>query len=197
MRQQRLADARVAHSELEVEWSYRVNVPLIFFVVFLLSLATYRSFIGAVIVMIPSIVAQPLSEAVMYLLGIDFNINSLPVAAVGIGIGIDYGYYVLSRIIEEYEITNDFDEAIRRAIATTGKAIIFTGTTLVVSVMFWLFFPLKFEAEMALLLMLLMVFHAIGALVFIPAMVSLLRPRFASEHAEQRAQLAAQAGASR
>jgi predicted RND superfamily exporter protein len=186
----------LAASNEEVEWSYRVNVPLIFFVVFLLSLATYRSVVGALIVMIPSLVAQPLSEAVMYLVGIDFNINSLPVAAVGIGIGIDYGYYVLSRIIEEYELTNDFDEANRRAIATTGKAIIFTGTTLVVSVIFWLFFPLKFEAEMAFLLMMLMVFHAIGALVFIPALVSLLRPRFAVERAAQRVQqLAAQAGA--
>src|SRR5262249_3227151 len=83
-------------SNEEVEWSYKVNVPLIFFVVFLLSFLTYRSAVGAFIVMIPSLVAQPLSEAVMYLMGIDFNINSLPVAAVGIGIGIDYGYYVLS-----------------------------------------------------------------------------------------------------
>ena len=68
----------------------------------------------------------------MYVVGIDFNINSLPVAAIGIGIGIDYGYYVLSRIVEEYEITGDFDEANRRALETTGKAILFTGTTLVV-----------------------------------------------------------------
>jgi predicted RND superfamily exporter protein len=185
----------LAASNEEVEWSYRVNVPLIFLVVFLLSFATYRSLMGALIVMIPSLVAQPLSEAVMYLVGIDFNINSLPVAAVGIGIGIDYGYYVLSRIIEEYEQTNDFDAANRRAIATTGKAIIFTGTTLVVSIVFWLFFPLKFEAEMAFLLMMLMIFNAIGALVFIPAMVSLLRPRFAVEQAMHRVQLAAQAGA--
>jgi hypothetical protein len=185
----------LAATNEEVDWSYRVNVPLIFFVVFLLSFATYRSVVGALIVMIPSLVAQPLSEAVMYLLGIDFNINSLPVAAIGIGIGIDYGYYVLSRIVEEYEEVNDFDEANRRAIATTGKAIIFTGTTLVVSVVFWLFFPLKFQAEMAFLLMMLMIFHAIGALVFIPAMVSLFRPRFAVERAAARMQMAAQAGA--
>ena len=185
----------LAASNEEVEWSYRVNVPLIFLVVFLLSLAAYRSVVGALIVMIPSLVAQPLLQAVMYLVDIDLNINSLPVAAVGIGIGIDYGYYVLSRIIEEYEQTNDFDEANRRAIATTGKAIIFTGTTLVVSVVFWLFFPLKFEAEMAFLLMMLMIFNAIGALVFIPAMVSLLQPRFAVKHAAQRIRLTAQAGA--
>jgi uncharacterized protein len=185
----------LAAANEEVEWSYRVNVPLIFLAVFILSFLTYRSAVAALIVMIPSLVAQPLSEAVMYLVGIDFNINSLPVAAIGIGIGIDYGYYVLSRIVEEYELVQDFNQANVQAIATTGKAIIFTCTTLVVSVMFWLFHPLKFEAEMAFLLMMLMVFHAIGALVFIPALVSLLRPRFAVERAEQRVQLAAQAAA--
>ncbi len=177
----------LAATNEEVERSYRINVPLIFFVVFVLSFVTYRSVLGALIVMIPSIAAQPLSEAVMYLMKIDFNINSLPVAAVGIGIGIDYGYYVLSRIVEEYEVTSDFDEANRRTILTTGKAIIFTGSTLVVSVIYWLFFPLKFQAEMAFVLIMLMVFHAIGALVFIPALVSLLRPRFAVERGERRA----------
>ena len=182
----------LAAANEEVAWSYRVNVPLIFAAVFVLSFLTYRSAVAALIVMIPSLVAQPLSEAVMYLVGIDFNINSLPVAAIGIGIGIDYGYYVLSRIVEEYEVDQDFAAANVRAIATTGKAIIFTCTTLVVSVMFWLFHPLKFEAEMAFLLMMLMIFHAIGALVFIPALVSLLRPRFAVERAAQRV-LAAQA----
>ena len=75
---------------------------------------TYVSVVGALIVMLPSLVAQPLSEAVMYLLGIDFNINSLPVAAVGIGIGIDYGYYVLTRIVEELK-GGDEDGSTRRS----------------------------------------------------------------------------------
>ncbi len=166
----------------EVDWSYRINVPLIFAVVFILSFLTYWSAAGALIVLIPSIVAQPLSEAVMYFMGIDFNINSLPVAAIGIGIGIDYGYYVLSRIVEEYEVTGDFDEANRRAIGTTGHAIMFTGATICASMVFWLFHPLKFEAQMAWLLMMLMIFHAVGALVFIPALVSLIRPKFALEN---------------
>jgi uncharacterized protein len=180
----------------EVDWSYSVNVPLIFAVVFVLSFLTYWSALAALIVLIPSLVAQPLSEAVMYLMGIDFNINSLPVAAIGIGIGIDYGYYVLSRIVEEYEVTNDFDEANRLAIATTGEAIMFTGATIAGSMLVWLFNPLKFQAQMAFLLMMLMIFHAIGALVFIPAMVSLLRPRFAIARAEkERLRLAAAGGA--
>jgi ABC-type lipoprotein release transport system permease subunit len=65
-----------------------VNIALILFVVFILSYLTYVSVVGALIVMIPSLISQPLSEAMMYFMNIDFNINSLPVAAVGIGIGM-------------------------------------------------------------------------------------------------------------
>lgn len=162
----------------EVEWSYKWNLILVMVTVFVLSVLTYASVVGALIVMIPSIVAQPLSEATMYWLGIDANINSLPVAAVGIGIGIDYGYYVLSRIVEEFERLGDHDRAIEEALMTTGRAIMFTGTTLTVSVIFWIFFPMKFQSEMAVLLTLLLFLHIVGALAFIPGVVSLLKPRF-------------------
>ena len=163
----------------EIENSYRLNLALVLFTVFVLSWLTYRSILGALIVMLPSIIAQPLTEAVMHLSNIDMNISSLPVAAVGIGIGIDYGYYVLSRVVEEYAECQDFEQANQRAILTTGRAVFFTGTTLVASVILWVFFPMKFQAEMALLLALILIFHVIGALVFIPAAVSLLKPRFA------------------
>jgi len=164
----------------EVEWSYRVNLYLVLATVFALSFLTYWSLAGALIVMIPSIVAQPLTEAIMYWTRIDMNINSLPIAAIGIGIGIDYGYYVLSRITEEYERFADIDQAIEEALMTTGRAILFTGTTLTASVIFWLFFPMRFQAEMALLLALILFLHVVGALVFIPSMVSLFKPRFAT-----------------
>jgi len=163
----------------EVEWSYQVNLYLVLATVFVLSFLTYRSLAGALIVMIPSIVAQPLTEAIMYWTQIDMNINSLPVAAIGIGVGIDYGYYVLSRITEEYEHSANIDQAIEEALMTTGRAILFTGATLTASVIFWLFFPMKFQAEMAFLLTLILFLHVVGALVFIPSMVSLFKPRFA------------------
>ena len=162
----------------EVEWSYKWNLILVMITVFVLSMLTYASVVGALIVMIPSIVAQPLSEAVMYWMGVDANINSLPVAAVGIGIGIDYGYYVLSRIVEEFQRFGDHERAIEEALMTTGRAIMFTGSTLTVSVIFWIFFPMKFQSEMAILLTLLLFFHVVGALAFIPGVVSLLKPRF-------------------
>ncbi|MGH7858016.1 MAG: MMPL family transporter, partial [Candidatus Binatia bacterium] len=173
----------------EVEWSYRVNLALILSVVFVLSYLTYWSVTGALIVMLPSLIAQPMSEAVMYVMGIDMNINSLPVAAVGIGIGIDYGYYVLSRIVEEYQLDRSggtFEDAIARALHTTGKTVLFTGLSLTASIVYWTFFPMKFQAEMALLLTLLLGFHLIGALMFIPPMVNLIKPRFAVAAIEER-----------
>src|SRR6266478_2351121 len=117
---------------------------------------------------------------------IDMNINSLPVAAVGIGIGIDYGYYVLSRIVEELCAGEGFDVAIRRMFETTGKTVLFTGVSLTASIIFWVFFPMKFQADMALLLVLLLGFHLMGALMFIPPMVALLKPRFVIKYAEER-----------
>src|SRR5712692_6134808 len=179
----------------EVDWSYRVNLALILAVVFCLSYATYVSVVGALIVMLPSLVAQPLSEAVMYLFGIDMNINSLPVAAVGIGIGIDYGYYVLSRIVEELCAGEGFDVAIRRMFETTGKTVLFTGVSLTASIIFWVFFPMKLQADMALLLVLLLGFHLMGALMFIPPMVALFKPRFAIKYAEERLRVRAEAAA--
>src|SRR5256885_2963663 len=161
----------------------------------LVGCGTSVSVTGALIVMLPSLVAQPLSEAVMYLLGIDMNINSLPVAAVGIGIGIDYGYYVLSRIVEELVAGEGFDVAIRRMFQTTGKTVLFTGVSLTASIIFWVFFPMKFQAQMALLLVLLLGFHLMGALMFIPPMVSLLKPRFAIKYAEERQRVRAEAAA--
>lgn len=170
------------------------NVPLVAFAAY--GLWNLKWILPALIVMTPSLIAQPLSEAVMYLFGIDFNIDSLPVAAVGIGIGIDYGYYMLSRILEEYELCRDFDLANRRAIESTGKAIIFTGTTLAAGVFFWLFFPMKFQAEMALLLIMLLGFHVLGALAVIPALVSLTKPHVlvAAGEARERAEAEARVG---
>ena len=117
------------------------------------------------------------------------------VAAVGIGIGIDYGYYVLSRIVEELVAGEGFDLAIRRMFETTGKTVLFTGVSLTASIIFWVFFPMKFQADMALLLVLLLGFHLMGALMFIPPMVSLFRPSFAIKYAEERQRLRAEEAA--
>jgi len=162
----------------EVEWSYWTILIAIFSSTYLLCLFAYRSFKAAVILIIPLLAAQVLSELLMLLLHIDLNINSLPVAAIGVGLGIDYGIYLLSRLREEVLAGNDFNVARFVALSTTGKVILFTAFNLSVGVSFWLLSAVKFQAEMGLLIGSLLWFNCISALVFIPALTGILRPNF-------------------
>lgn len=171
--------ALLAATQEELVRSRRVSLVAILAVVFVLSALAYRSALAAVVVMLPSLIAQPVAEAFMAVAGIEANVSSLPVAAVGIGIGIDYAYYLLSRILDEVPEDGDLDAAIARALRSAGRATLLTATILLVSVAPWWFFPMKFVAEMALLLTLVLLLHAAGALLVVPAVVSLLRPRFA------------------
>jgi hypothetical protein len=128
--------------------------------------------------MIPVVMSQLACEAFMWLYQIDLNVNSLPIAAAGAGVGVDYGIYHFSRMIDAAEEGRDLDEAVDYATETTGKAIIFTATTMLAGTLFWWFSDLKFQAEMGLLLALLMVFNTFGGLVLVPAWIKVVRPRF-------------------
>ena len=127
--------------------------------------------------MIPVVLSQLAAEAFMVLMHIDLNVNSLPVAAAGAGVGVDYGIYHFSRMTDIYAEGGGLDEAVDTATATTGKAILFTATTMVAGTIFWWFSGLKFVAEMGLLLALLMVFNTFGGLVVVPAFVKVLLGR--------------------
>ena len=121
--------------------------------------------------------ASLFSLAYMALRGIGLNINTLPVQAVGVGIGVDYAIYIVDRIRQEVAVTGDVDEAIRRAGRTTGMAVTFTATTIVGGIFFWMFSSLRFQAEMAQLLIVLMVVNMVGAITVVPAFYSIVRPR--------------------
>ena len=161
-----------------VENSYWTNLGLIFFLVFICLYLTYGSFVAAGLLMIPVILSQLAAEAMMVWLHIDMNVNSLPIAAAGAGVGVDYGIYHFSRMIDAYDEVGDLDEAVDYATATTGKAIIFTGTTMIAGTGFFYLSDLKFLAEMGLLLTLLMTFNKFGALIVVPALVKVIRPSF-------------------
>jgi predicted RND superfamily exporter protein len=161
-----------------VENSYWTNLGLIFLMIFACLYLTYGSLVGAGLLMIPVVLSQLAAEAFMVLWHIDLNVNSLPIAAAGAGVGVDYGIYHFSRMIDCYDEVGDLDEAVDYATATTGKAIIFTGTTMMAGTGFFYLSDLKFLAEMGLLLTLLMTFNKFGALIVVPALVKVIRPRF-------------------
>lgn len=161
-----------------VEDSYWTTLALVMLAVAAFLYFTYGTLVGTVILMIPVLMAQLACEAFMYLMRIDLNVNSLPVAAVGAGVGVDYGIYHFSRMIDLADEGVPLDEAVDGATATTGKAIIFTATTMIVGSIFWWFSDLKFQAEMGFLLALLMAFNTFGGLVLVPSWIKVIRPRF-------------------
>jgi predicted RND superfamily exporter protein len=146
---------------------------------------TYGSLVATLLLMIPVILSQLACECFMYLYRIDLNVNSLPIAAAGAGVGVDYGIYHFSRMIDAVDEGRDLDEAVDYATATTGKAIIFTATTMLAGTLFWWFSHLKFQAEMGLLLALLMIFNTFGGLVLVPAWIKVVRPAFLTRRVTQ------------
>jgi predicted RND superfamily exporter protein len=109
------------------------------------------------------------------------NINSLPVTAVGMGIGVDYILYVVDRVRREVPLAGgNMAQGVKRAIATTGMAVTFTATTMIAGIIPWYFLSsLRFSAEMAMLLTILLLTHWLSALTLTPAMFTIIRPRFA------------------
>jgi predicted RND superfamily exporter protein len=161
----------------EVERGHIANITLILFVIFVLHSVTYQSMLSGGIILLQISTATLLSLAYMALKGVGLNINTLPVQSVGVGIGVDYAIYIVDRIRQECADTQDIDEAVRRAVRTTGMAVSFTATTIVGGIFLWSFSNLRFQAEMAQLLVILMVINMLGAITVVPAFYSILRPR--------------------
>ncbi len=164
----------------EVERSHVANISLIFLVIFVLHSVTYQSVPSGGIILLQIATATMLSLAYMAVRGIGLNINTLPVQSVGVGIGVDYAIYIVDRIRQEVADTGDIDEAVRRAVRTTGMAVSFTATTIVGGIVLWSFSNLRFQAEMAQLLVILMVINMLGAITVVPAFYSILRPKVAT-----------------
>ncbi|MBI2800358.1 MAG: MMPL family transporter [Gammaproteobacteria bacterium] len=144
----------------------------------------YRSVVAGIILLIPVNLSNALLEAVMVLMGIGLDVNSLPIASIGIGVGIDYGIYLVSRMCEEFHDTGHYGDAIQKAVTTSGKAIFFTATIVLVSIMPWYFLSdLKFLSDMGLLLVMVMTINMVISLIVLPLLVWWIKPSFiANEH---------------
>lgn len=156
-----------------------LNFIFVTVVIFIICAYTYHSFLAALILLIPINLANLVTLAVMYNMRISLNIDTLPVVSVGVGVGIDYGIYLLSRICEQYRENPDYKTSIVQSILTTGKAIFFTSTTMTAGVIFWYFLSsIRFQAEMGLLLAFILFMNMLGALLLIPAIIFIFKPAF-------------------
>lgn len=141
----------------------------------------YRSVVAAILLLIPVNLSNFLLNAAMYSLGIGLDINAVIVAVMGVGVGIDYGIYLLSRICEEYSAQGkNWEKAITTALTTTGKAIMFTASIMLAGILPWYFLSdFKFMADMGMLLVAIMLINMVLSLVVLPLIIWLVKPKFA------------------
>jgi hypothetical protein len=150
----------------------------VFAAVTVMCLVNFRSVIGTVMVILPLALVSILLYAVMAFVGIGLKVNTLPMVALGAGIGVDYGIYLFSRMQEFLHRGESVQQAYLGALRVTGAAIFFTGVTLAIGVATWVFSPLKFQADVGLMLTFMFLVNMLGAMLLLPALGAwLLRTR--------------------
>ena len=169
-----------------IERYHHLIVLLLNVAIFIMFSAAYRSVVAGLILLVPVNLSHFAMIASMHLLGVGLDVNSMIVAAIGLGVGIDYGIYLLSRICEEFQAqAGHWDRALARALRTTGKAITFTASIMVIGILpLVLLSGLKFVADMGLLIIAIMGINMVMSLLVLPLLVGLIKPRFVQR--EQR-----------
>jgi uncharacterized protein len=165
-------EMRASHAKIDT---------LVLITIFLLCILFYRSIVAALMLTLPLILANMVAFAYMAMNNIGLSINTLPVAAVGVGVGIDYAMYVYSRCAEEYPLRKNWEDTIMAAVRTSGKAVVFTGLTMILPIITWFFLSdMKFQAQMGVFLAMIMGMNVIMALTLHALMIYKIKPRFIS-----------------
>ncbi|PCJ58199.1 MAG: RND transporter [Rhodospirillaceae bacterium] len=140
--------------------------------------AIYRNASSALFFMVPVALSNVITFSYMTMKGIGMNINTVPVAALGIALGVDYAFYIADGIREELRETRDPMAAIIKALHSAGRGVLITASTLVISIILWTFSSVRFQAEMGALMCVWLTISALSALFVIPAMAYVFRPEF-------------------
>jgi uncharacterized protein len=178
----RLAGGTIGVTAAMNEAAFDTNkkvLPAVFLLIFLSVTLFYASLQAGIMMFIAMLFATTLTYAYMGIQDVGININTVPVIAVGVGIGIDYSIYMMDRIREEMAILRDLRGAVQRAISTTGLAISFTALTLIAGIVMWIILSdLRFQADAAMLLSMMVVLNALAALLLVPSMTLVFKPKF-------------------
>ncbi|MBT7951373.1 MAG: MMPL family transporter [Gammaproteobacteria bacterium] len=164
------------------EEAYQTNlivVPAVLLLILAFTFWFYGTVHAGVMMLASMGFATTLTYACMGVLEMGLNVNTVPMIAVGIGLGVDYAIYMMDRIKEEMHFADNLQDAITQAVGTTGVAIAFTATTLIGGIIMWVFISdLRFQADAARLLIIMLVLNACSAMFLVPAWVDIFKPKF-------------------
>ena len=160
----------MAATNEEVRASQFPILGYVFLAIAALCLISFRSFAATACIIIPLSIVSVLAYALMAKLEIGLKISTLPVVALGVGIGVDYGIYIYGRLRSYLEQGHSFSEAYEQTLSVTGTGVALTGLTLAVGVGTWIFAPLAFQADMGTMLTFMFAVNMIGAIILLPAL---------------------------
>jgi uncharacterized protein len=167
-----------AATNIVVRQAWRTMLLLVYGAVVLLAFIAFRSWRAVLVAVLPLMLTSILAEALMVALGMGVKVATLPVIALGVGIGVDYALYILSVTLAQLREGKSLSESYYRALLFTGKVVMLTGVTLAIGVITWVASPIKFQADMGLLLAFMFLWNMLGALVLLPALAHfLLQPK--------------------
>jgi len=165
-----------AATNIVVEQANRTMLLYVYAAVIVLCLITFRSWRAVIVAVVPLAITSILCEALMVAMGIGVKVATLPVIALGVGIGVDYALYLLSVQLAQQRAGLPLTEAYKKAVQFTGKVVALVGVTLAAGVITWAWSPIKFQADMGILLTFMFVWNMLGALILIPALSYFLLP---------------------
>ena len=165
-----------AATNIVIEQANRAMLLLVYATVIVFCFIVFRSWRAVLCAVLPLILTSILAEALMVWLGIGIKVATLPVIALGVGIGVDYALYVLGIVMKQLRAGASLSEAYHRTLLFTGKVVLLTGFTLAAGVATWAFAPIKFQADMGLLLSFMFLWNMLGALILLPSLAYFLLP---------------------
>ncbi|MES2257988.1 MAG: MMPL family transporter [Pseudomonadota bacterium] len=179
-----------AATNIVVKRAWYEMLALVYAAVVVLCYVTFRSWAAVLVAVLPLMLTSVLAEALMVALGMGVKVSTLPVIALGVGIGVDYALYILSVMLARMREGMSLQQAYYRALLFTGKVVMLTGLTLALGVATWALSDIKFQADMGILLAFMFLWNMLGALVLLPALAHFLlktEVRGASSAAEHAA----------
>ena len=176
----RLASGNVGVMAATNEAVDAAQFPMLVYVyaaIIALCLITFRSVRATLCIVVPLGLVSVLAYALMTILDIGLKVSTLPVVALGVGIGVDYGIYIFSRLRDQLEKGLALREAFEVTLQITGNAVLFTGMTLGIGVFTWIFSDLQFQADMGILLTFMFILNMLASLTLLPALAAFLYRR--------------------
>ena len=178
-----------AATNIVIEQANSQMLYLVYATVILFCFIAFRSWRAVLCAVLPLMLTSTLAQALMVVLHIGIKVATLPVIALGVGIGVDYALYVLSIVLKQLRDGASLSDAYHQTLLFTGKVVLLTGFTLAAGVVTWVFAPIKFQADMGLLLAFMFLWNMLGAMILLPALAYfLLPPRLFVTHDDKKAE---------